>query len=82
MIAAGLLLLWLITSFLVKLFISSLHGPLLANFTLDGLEERVIIKQQTLMSNLTRMKWIKGKDHTSFFCQTQKNNISLPHKVC
>jgi hypothetical protein len=35
----------------------------LTNFTLDGLKEKVTTRQQTIMTNLKRMKWIKGKGH-------------------
>jgi len=50
----------------------SVISPLIANFTLDGLEERVTTIQQTVMTNLKRTKWIKGKGHKFIFCQTQK----------
>jgi RNA-directed DNA polymerase len=46
----------------------SVISPLIANFTLDGLEERVTTRQQTVMTNLKRTKWIKGKGHKSLFC--------------
>jgi hypothetical protein len=39
----------------------SVISPLITNFTLDGLEERVTTRQQTAMTNLKRTKWIKGK---------------------
>lgn len=53
----------------------SVISPLIANFTLDGLEERVTTRQQTAMTNLKRTKWIKGKGHKSLFCQTQKTTL-------
>ncbi len=50
----------------------SVISPLIVNFTLNGLEEKVTTRQQTIMTNLKRTKWIKGKGHNSLFCQTQK----------
>ncbi len=35
----------------------------------------ITTRQQTTMTNLKRMKWIKGKGHKSLFCQTQKTTL-------
>ncbi len=51
-------------------------SPLIVNFTVDGLEERVTTKQQQItMINLKWMKWMKGKGHKFLFCQTQKTTL-------
>jgi hypothetical protein len=46
----------------------SIISPLIANFIVHGLEERITTQQQITMINLKRMKWIKGKNHKSLFC--------------
>jgi hypothetical protein len=43
-------------------------SPLIANFIIDGLEEKVTTRQHITMTNLKRMKWIKAKGHSSLFC--------------
>jgi len=50
--------------------------PLIVNFTVDGLEERITTRQQQIiMINFKRMKWMKGKGHKSLFFQTQKTTL-------
>ncbi len=53
----------------------SVISPLIANFTLDGLEERVTTRQQIVMTNFNKTKLIKRKGHKSLFSQTQKTTL-------
>ena len=51
------------------------HGvinPLIANFALDGLENRVTSGYRTTMTNPERTEWMKRKGHRSLFRQTRE----------
>nr|YP_009040961.1 ORF622 [Tetraphis pellucida]AIB08452.1 ORF622 [Tetraphis pellucida] len=47
-------------------------SPLIANFALDGLENRVTSGHRTTMTDSERTEWMERKGHRSLFHQTRK----------
>lgn len=52
-------------------------GPLIANFTLDGLEDRVTSGHRTTRTNPERTEWMERKGHRSLFRQTTRKTTSV-----